>query len=50
MNLLIVLSVPALSGVACMAAAITMQTLYLRLRDRETARCVVVSICKTRRF
>ena len=34
MTLLIVLSAPSLAGLACMAAAITNQTLYPRLKGR----------------
>ena len=34
MSLLILLSAPSLAGLACMAAAITNQTLYPRLRGR----------------
>ncbi len=39
MSLLIVLSAPALAGLACMAAAITNQTLYPRLKGRP---CLVI--------
>jgi hypothetical protein len=34
MSLLILLFAPSLAGLACMAAAITNQTLYLRLKGR----------------
>ena len=34
MNLLIFLAAPSLAGLACMAAAITNQTLYPRLKSR----------------
>ena len=34
MSLLILLALPAISAVACMVAAITNQTLYLRLQGR----------------
>ena len=34
MSLLILLAIPAISAMACMVAAITNQTLYLRLQGR----------------
>ena len=34
MSLLILLSIPAISALACMVAVITIQTLYLRLQSR----------------
>ena len=34
MNLMIFLFAPAVAGLACMTAAITNQTLYLRLKGR----------------
>jgi hypothetical protein len=34
MGLLILLSLPAISALLCMVAAITIQTLYLRLQSR----------------
>ena len=40
MSLLILLSLPALSGLVSMAAAITVQTLYPRLQGRG---CMVIS-------
>lgn len=39
MSLLILLSIPALSALGCMVAAITIHTIYLRLQSRS---CTVI--------
>jgi hypothetical protein len=50
MDLLIIMSVPALSGLVCMVATITGQTLYPRLRPNPVKSRSVVLIFPSRRY